>query len=315
MFVRARSMAYRAIDGMFRKKVKEFNIFSEELGPTCIIFSKNRPMQLDALIRSLRLHMTGLNKLHIVYASSDDRFASAYKDVSARHQGPDCIFHVESKESNFNLLVKRILCEVYSRTLFFLVDDIIVTRDIDLRIYSAFADTEVIPSLRLGRNITWNYMGQTRLPNPPSSKVSISPSQVQYPVANHLGDMMAWRWRSGQGDWGYPLSVDGNIFVTNRIREIILQLVFNSPNTLEAELQPYANSFSQGWGICRSLSSIVNLPLNRVQIDFDNRFGDVPSEYLLEKWFDGLQIDVAAMSDLINSSVHQEIDIKLEAKA
>jgi len=62
-------------------------------------------------------------------------------------------------------------------------------------------------------------------------------------------------------------------------------------------------------GLCKTVSVAFNNPCNRVQDDFDNRFGDVHQDYLLAMWQQGLQINHGLHQGFVTNSAHQEVPI------
>ena len=45
-----------------------------------------------------------------------------------------------------------------------------------------------------------------------------------------------WHWMGMEGDWGYPMSLDGHIFRTAEIAPLLEHLDYRNPNVLEAAL-------------------------------------------------------------------------------
>ncbi|HPU88612.1 MAG TPA: hypothetical protein PL088_09505, partial [Spirochaetota bacterium] len=121
--------------------------------------------------------------------------------------------------------------------------------------------------------------------------------------------VFCWRWCTGTCDWGYPLSLDGNLYSVHEILALTKAIDFNSPNTYESHLQGYKWLFDHRYGICFKKSVIVNIPLNRVQSDFNNTHGEIHQDYLLSKWEDGVRIDYRKLYGFNNIGVHQEIPI------
>jgi hypothetical protein len=54
----------------------------------------------------------------------------------------------------------------------------------------------------------------------------------------------------------------------------------------------------------------VNVPLNRVQDDFDNLSMSVGPEELLKRWIDGFEIDTSLLHLLPNKSCHEELKVQ-----
>ena len=125
-----------------------------------------------------------------------------------------------------------------------------------------------------------------------------------------------WTWSQGKYDWKYPLSVDGHIFFRKDILEMIKAIEFKAPNTLESRLQSYNRYFLKKRGKCALKPSIFNNPCNKVQTEIPcNRFGQLTSAQLLEKWNEGMEIDVYKFFDIKNRGVHEEKELQFVKRA
>ncbi len=89
-----------------------------------IVFTKNRPLQLDGYLRSLYRHFPSeLIQTHIVYKA--DRFESEYDRLFRKF--PDCLV---TRESDFHRDIMGILDRVESRYVLFGVDDTVFFRSV-----------------------------------------------------------------------------------------------------------------------------------------------------------------------------------------
>ena len=61
--------------------------------------------------------------------------------------------------------------------------------------------------------------------------------------------------------------------------------------------------------ICNAESSLFNNPLNRVQHTHHNRSGKITAESLLEKWDEGLEIDIDKLRRHIPNGAHYVVDL------
>jgi hypothetical protein len=260
----------------------------------------------------MTLNLHGIDFIRVIYAASNLEFRAAYETVIEINSATHLAFTYESNRNlSFKELVTESLDEITSHATFFLVDDIVFTRQIDIRKVASLTSETCIPSLRLGLNISHSYMTQSKLRSPSMRVHSMEQSGLRRDSPHEPCEIFSWNWGRGEGDWGYPLSLDGNLFITQYLRNLIQSLTFSSPNTLEQSMQVDIKSFRRRIGICRKLSSIVNLPINRVQQDFNNSFGTVHQHELLLKWQAGYSIDVEQICTVVNTSVHQDIPITL----
>jgi hypothetical protein len=93
-------------------------------------------------------------------------------------------------------------------------------------------------------------------------------------------------------DWCYPLSLDGTIFFRKEIEMMVSKLIFNSPNSLESQMQLYKDLFLCRKGVCFSKAKYVNIPCNVVQKEFNNLSNDSYSvEQLLNYFLNGKRIN------------------------
>jgi hypothetical protein len=91
-----------------------------------MIFSKDRPMQLDALLRSVRRYAPELlGPLHVIYTQTGVDFATGYAQCQVDH--PYCHWHYEAGATQFELRVRRLLADM--QFVCFLVDDDLFYRD------------------------------------------------------------------------------------------------------------------------------------------------------------------------------------------
>ena len=305
---------YRLVDSLPRSRPK-FGVGHGDLGSapeaTGVVFSKDRPMQLDALLRSYKACVTGQVPLEVIYACSSGEYQAAYGEVESAHGTEHVRFHQEVTHGTFRNALASVMSNIETRTLFFLVDDILFIRPLDINAFASLASTRAIPSMRLGRNITWSYTQGRSQDQPSLRRFTVDRGSDRTGQQHTATDLWAWRWRSGSIDWAYPLSVDGNIFVTETIKDLVSSCTYSSPNTLEAALQDSSARMRSAWGVCFDQSRIVNLPINRVQVDYENRHGSTHQDSLLEKWVDGYCLDLSRTANVETSSVHAEIELAL----
>ncbi len=260
-----------------------------------IIFSKDRPLQLQALLQSMHFHVSGLDGQVVLYHSSAARYETAYQNL--RLKFPTVTFvHETSFRGDLLSLLKR----VSTQWIFFLVDDIIFTDAIDLRTLPTRVPAEAIVSLRLHPRVTYSYMMRT--PQEPPDFVSIT------------NDMLQFNWRLTGIDWAYPLSVDGHIFDTKEIRFLIGMCNFKAPNSLEASLQIFRKCVATTKiGICFQTPKLINFPVNRVQTEFENAAGDADVEKLLQFYSTGAEVNFLAYKKSIYDSLHVETELQLKS--
>ncbi|WMW22221.1 hypothetical protein RE476_12755 [Methanolobus mangrovi] len=260
----------------------------------------DRALQLHALLSSYIEKINEPVPVHILYRTTSSAHQKAYNEVFSLFEGyPISAIHQKSKDSFKSELI-TILKSINAEKVFFLVDDIVFTENIDVFDFTKFDGRTTVFSLRMGANLKRAYTIQKdqKLPNFIPDIISDK-------------DKLSWIWEEEEFDWAYPLSVDGHLFLTREITVLAENTKFNSPNTFEGKLQHYIQYFEKRVGICYNKSKIINIPINKVQKDNDNIHGTIHQDYLLNQWNNGMQINYRELYGTINKSAHQEIEISL----
>ena len=123
--------------------------------------------------------------------------------------------------------------------------------------------------------------------------------------------LIAWRWKDGEHDYGFPLSVDGQIYSRCEIAIIARNSHFKAPNTFENALQVFRPEFAERYAVAYGKACLVNVPLNRVQEEWDSRHGGMETDMLLEAWRKGMRWNVAALDGYRNRSTHEVVEVQL----
>lgn len=262
-----------------------------------VVFSKDRPMQLHALLSSYFEKASNPMPLHVLYKPTSSRFQAAYAEVVAHFKDRGVNF---IQEKSFRDDLGMLLESIKSDKIFFLVDDVIFADNVDMVDFASIDVEHFIPSLRLGKNLTQCYTVGCGQPLPEFLEGII--------VGN---DRLCWRWRDGKFDWGYPMSVDGHLFSTLEVTLIVKVSQFAAPNSFELALHGFSDCFMDRYGLCYVRSKIMNIPWNKVQTENSNDCGNVHQQHLLDKWEQGFQVDYRKLYSFVNESAHQEILLPL----
>lgn len=256
------------------------------------IFSKNRPLQLEALLRTYKTYFKEAHqiKAFVIYTGDNPSFLEGYDQCIKIHPEFNWIHEPEVgfKQATIQSLDPE---NDYSM---FLVDDILFKDHWSLMDGWFFKGSNVIAhSLRLYPGIVYCY---------PTNEAVTPPSTG-----------LRWDWRGMKGDWGYPMSLDGHIFYTPLMMQICTQLEYHNPNSLEGQMANLVgsgqlNQFSQM--TCYPESKILNIPANRVQDTCLNRHGNIRSAEELNKMFlEGKRIDISYYQDYPNKAPHEELPL------
>jgi hypothetical protein len=266
----------------------------------CIIFSKDRPMQLHALLSSFYEKISCPIRVHVLYHLTTDSYKKAYIRLIELFLEKPVTFVEQRTNHSFKEDLLDILSGVESEKIFFLVDDIVIVEDLNIDDFASFDVDRFVPSLRLGKNISHFY------------HFNIDQPQPAFIYQEHSGKAkFFWQWSHGKYDWGYPLSLDGHLFSTDEIISMIRTIECKAPNSLENSLNQFKSIFEDRFGVCYKKSVVLNNPCNKVQSENENKYGDLDQGYLLRQWHKGYQIDYRKLYGFINHSPQQEVEIQL----
>ena len=269
-----------------------------------LVFSKDRPLQLDGTLRSFSRHCRdgGAFPPRVLYTASTSRSRSLYRQVM--RENPEVHF---VEEANFRrdllLLVQR------HEFILFVVDDSIFLRDFNLDEF-AFAlrrhEDAIGVSLRLGRNTNYCY--------------ALDKPQELPELLLVADDLHAYRWPGTECDFGYPLEVSSSLYRTADLLPLLREMPFRNPNTLEAGLANRAEWFRDSHPklLCPSASLAFSAPINLVQQVCDNRAGkrqEFATATLSDRFAAGWRMDVSRFDGFTPTGCHQEVELPLDKTA
>jgi glycosyltransferase involved in cell wall biosynthesis len=267
---------------------------------TAVIFSKDRPLQLDATIRSLRRNCSDLGSadLRVLYAASTPALASLYEVLAFEH--PDVQFR---READF----RRDLIDMVKgpRHIMFLVDDSLFVGPTSLRQATSILDENESLlgfSFRLGRNTTYCYPLD---------------AQQALPDFEAVGSgLLVFDWTDAQHDFGYPIEVSSSLYRSSDLLPLIQTLNYRNPNTLEGAFAAEAIKFRGAHPrlACHERSVAVSIPANLVQTATPNRAAERSDQSvasLAEAFTSGRRLDLERYQGLITNACHQEMELFL----
>jgi hypothetical protein len=269
-----------------------------------LIFSRNRPMQLEACLRSLRENAPQIEEPHVIYTSTDVTADAGYRLIdhaSLILDGP-----------SFSDTALTVLASL-SEYVLLLCDDAITYRPLPAGDpLDGFTDDVLCLSLRLGRNTTYCH---------PRDLWHDVPAFAERPP------FITWRWRDSpegelfnwqgrEGDFGYPYSLDGTIHRRDSLLKWVRDssTAFTNPNQMEGCVVSSIGQRQDTPPLMASypLSCQVGLPINTVNQTHGNRFGlEHPVEVaeLNRRFLEGERIDFAAMDWTDVHGAHQEMPL------
>ncbi len=253
-----------------------------------IIFSKNRPMQLQATLDSIELYTKGFfNNIDIVYLATDDKYRHGYDVLKEKKPYVNFI-----AETDFEKDIKS--CFKMDFTCMAADDDIIFT-EFNKGLFRVFNNPEICCfSLRLGKNINYCYSND-------------KPNELKNYKED--GEFMYWDWRDEELDFAYPLSVVSHIFRTEFIKRLTDKISFKDTNTYEAGLQAFIQECAPKIASHKN-SRIIGVPANSVNDSWTNRNGlkyAYSTEELIDMYMDGKIIDITKIKSEEIHSAQQEI--------
>lgn len=264
-----------------------------------IIFTKDRPLQLQAYLESLEHYVTGLQDVVILCHTRDKRFADAYQKLE--YQFPTVRFVYQDQRNprgDFWRLVHKIFSQLSAPFCMFGVDDIIVIDYINVEACTALMQQTCAYGcyLLMGQDITHCYMTNTR---------KLPPALRTLP-----GNFCSWSLRAGIGPWGYAHSLNMTIYTRAQVSEILHAINVPSPNRFEEEWAGRGVPHD-ALGLCYATSVIINIPLNLVQHDCPgNRHSHLYGvEQLLELFEHGQRIDFQKLYKFPHNAPHVDVNI------
>ena len=244
---------------------------------------------LDSIVKNANNLFDNITVLY----KADVEYASSYALLKTRHE--NVLFR---PEKNFRQDLLSLLDPYYTATCF-MVDDAVIHGDLSTSkgLIEYLCDWSLgCFSLRLGLNCNYSH-----------------PADLHYSLGEYedMGLAISFDYTKQNGDFAYPLSTDGHIFQTTLLITMLNEIVFNNPNTLEANLQQYkhANILPKKV-ICFKESKLVSIPVNLVNDTFNNRHGlefYMSEIELNNKYLYGEIIDLDALDFSGINGPHKEI--------
>lgn len=262
---------------------------TETLDVRCVVFSKDRAMQLDACLRSIDLYAPYTGPIAVIYTASTPDFEEGYRQLERSER-----VHLV-REGDFEADVRDELASAGEFVVFHTDDDLFFRRSPRAPFlpdgYAAF-------SLRLGRNTTYCY---------PYDRPQALPSSAA------TGEILAWDWRRAEYDFGYPLSLNGHVLRTALVQRLLENQRFRNPNELEHELNRRRHFAPPGL-LSFASSSLVSVPANLVNAGFANRAAasnELSPEALNGRFLAGERIQFEQMDFSTVASPHCELPLAI----
>ncbi len=254
-----------------------------------LVFSKDRPMQLDACLRSLRHTSSFVEKPFVLWSG---------EPLGYSHLAHAANFYGETDDFARGV---RYLLELCGPYVLMLCDDALTYREFPADPLDAMADDVLCFSFRLGRNTTYCH-----------------PRDLQHglPEFEERGPFLVWNWLAAHpdGDFGYPYSTDGVIHRRTSLLQWLDGAEFVNPNTMEDAIVKAIGRRNDLPPLmaCYPHSVQVGLPLNVVTETHRNRHGlthPYTTDELNKRFLRGERIDYERMDFSNIIGAHQELPL------
>jgi hypothetical protein len=256
-----------------------------------LIFSRDRAMQLDLLLRSLAVNGRGVfAPIYVLYHATTSEHAESYRVCGTEHPSTTLIADSPSSLRLAGRLTERAdwaCC---------LTDDSVLYLPLSSTLpHEGVAPDVLCLSLRLGRNTMFCYPHNRTHP---------------LPAFEQRGTLLVWDWTRASGDFGYPGSLDGHVFRGATLRAALYDcLPSASPNQIEDHLVRAVDG-DRRLMACYQHSHLVGLPINVVNRTHANRNSQshhYPVASLLQRYLAGERINQDALDFSDVRGAHQEI--------
>lgn len=266
----------------------------EENQVDLVVYSYNRPMQLQAYIESFYKHTKNINHITVIYRADGSDYEKGYEKLKNTFSNIQWIKQ-ERPPNDFKRLTLNAIYHSNSKARFvvFAVDDIIVKDKVDFHEVIGLMDKThaYVFHLRMGKNITRSYM---------AGKADSPPRMIELEPG-----LFAWKFGFGGAEWGYANSVDMGVYRKEDIRSFLEREHYTNPNLLEGRWSRLNNQ--QRFGLCYERSKTINIPMNVVSTFKNKNLRSFSAKELLSKFMRGDRIDIDAVYQMENKSPHVNV--------
>jgi|TARA_Y100000389_G_scaffold203394_1_gene251682 hypothetical protein len=271
-------------------------------GLSCIIFSKDRAIQLYTLLETYQKFVKNPVDVYIIYNTSSVAHEESYIELSEMiNHLPFNISFIKEKNS-FRETLLDVLSQIRTKNLFFLTDDDIFIRNVNLDDLSGINPKIETLSFRHNPKISYSYTLNANFKPPKFNRYKANASLNEF------------KWFDSEHEWSDPWSVNGQIYLTAEI--VILSKISNYkyPNSYENALKFYNFLMIDRKGLCYDESIIMNIPMNIVQTEYKNLHGSISAEILLDNWNKGNKLNVDFLESYKLKSTHLYKVIKFKKR-
>lgn len=211
-----------------------------------IVFSRDRPAQLDLLLRSLELNAPP-EETRVIWLGTERRYQAGYGLIEG----------IGRMQMEFDRDLRSCVEECVDPTITFFCDDDVLYRPQADAVERLLAEPLMLTfSLRLGRE----------------NRDMAHPDDWA-PGRGHW--LWVWYYRERE-NFGFPGSVDGHIFRTEDVRELLGEEAFRTPTFVETVISLRCDGFKDRRPLmgCFPDQRLVGVPVNRVSHESSCRAGE-----------------------------------------
>jgi hypothetical protein len=259
-----------------------------------LIFSKDRPLQLTALLDSISSY-TKIANINILYLASSEDSQKAYDNMIGLYSQhsfiKECDFHRQTRDiiNNYKYIV-------------FMVDDSLIVRKFSINDCIRILennDNVIGVSLRLGKNTLHSFNMNTDNPFPE--------------IVGKYGSLLFYDWTNAIGvDFSYSMEISSSVYRTIDIIALLETRSFSKPNDLEDVLAKYRKTINRPLLAIYETSIAFSIPYNIVQSTHTNRKAiedQTNAESLLTLYNMGMRIDIAKHHNYVSSGCHDLVKL------
>lgn len=267
-----------------------------------IIYTKDRPAQLDLLLRSIKDKFKNVGGIGILWDYSTESFKEGYnKVIDKEYDLP--IFYI--KQTNFEEDTETMISEMSSPYFLGLCDDDVFIKEMDCsKIVNKLYEENVSSiSIKHGLDIICSY---------PDDR-----TELPYPNFIEKESFLKWEWRKYPiySTWGYPTCINSYIYLKDYFLDLISNFHFNFPPNLEGGLNTNKEKFKKYIVSFKELK-LMNLPINRIQTyslcnPFSKKYS-YPIEELNKKFLEGYVISTENIYNMKVNKSNDEVEFIYE---
>lgn len=264
-------------------------------GADFLIFSKDNPLQLYALLESAQQFVHNINKTTVLYQTSSHPYEAAYLQLKLSF--PKVEFVKYTPEDSFKTLLTKLIFDTTppeSRFIVFAKDSLLLKKVTDLEKGIQALEQTGAYGLFLGHHTNLKFCAELNRhePIPLSCPLpGIDKDQIPY----------AWQFSSGIDDWSSPNSIDFTLYKKTNLKKDFLSMEYDSLSSLLFEWGPKTPDYGIGLFYASSKCLNVCLPPSR-------------AKEFLEKFENGLKIDIYPLAQINSPSKQVEASISFSLR-